>query len=135
MKYEKIIYSATFPTGPYANQRPGFEVSLEPGEDPIEVYKKLHEMALKCVTASFAGVQTNSDFVQYSRYEPPQEVIVSTNTQMPIINKDHEKLEIAIDNATTIEELNAAGNSVEIFPGALWPLYSKKLKELTELDK
>ncbi len=45
MKVEKISYQELYPTGVYANQRPGLEASIEPGEDPVKALMELKELS------------------------------------------------------------------------------------------
>jgi hypothetical protein len=125
MRIDRVIYGSTVPTVQFGNQRPGFEASLEPGDDPVEAYKKLHEIAMKAVgevVGTKSDWQPGSDFPNHMKTEitfgPP-----------PVIDLNIERLEIAIDNAKSLDEL--AILKPQITGNVLQSHYMKRLKELT----
>lgn len=55
----------------------------------------------------------------------------TTAESLPIISKDVEKIEISIDNATTLDELKAVKEMSPVMPHPVLVLYNKKIKELS----
>lgn len=53
------------------------------------------------------------------------------NQPLPIISRDKERIEIAIDNAETIEELKIIKKAYELMPASCLTQYNKKMADLT----
>lgn len=96
MKFTEITFHQLFPTGEYANQRLETKISLDIGDDPIEAFVE----AKKMVGEAFKKINPISN-------EPFSHIFNPVPPLQSIDYKAKEKLEIDIDNATTIEQLNA----------------------------
>jgi hypothetical protein len=96
MTVEKITFMQTFPTMQFGNDRLGIEGTLEPGEDPIQAFMQAKEI----VRQSFAACNPSLHytFIGEVPLEPPPAI-------PKIINIQHERLGILIENSTSLEEL------------------------------
>ena len=100
MKGRRIIFQQTFPTGLYQNQKLGIEIDLDGNEEVDEVFA----MAKKVVNDAFVALNPQI------QWEQPSTLQASfsnepTVTNIPVINKEAERIEIAIDNAPTKADL------------------------------
>ena len=92
MKIDRICFEQLFPTGVYANQRLRAEATIEDGENPIVGYVELQAI----VEASFTTLNPQ---IQWQHSESDIKAIIDYPAK--------EKTEIAIDNCTSISELNS----------------------------
>lgn len=123
MKITKITYQKSYVIGPYLQERIGFEADIsEDKQGHIDIENALRILQLEA--------DTYHD--RYCKYkEPVQEQPASPSSPMPIIDRSaKEKLEIAIDNADSIETLSTLKE--EASKHGLVSQYMNKLKELTE---
>jgi|HubBroStandDraft_3_1064219.scaffolds.fasta_scaffold07562_4 hypothetical protein len=136
MKIERITYQKAFITGPFLQEKIGFEAEID------EHVQSVHDalMQLKSMAEDFHK-KANPHLYQESA--PVQKldasfysssVINQSREPIPIISKDVEKMEIEIDNAKTLEELDAVLNRYVTFPGKLLPQINAKRKQLKALD-
>ena len=109
MKVDRICFEQLFPTGVYANQRLRAEATIDDFEDMADCYKKLQQEVEKAFILLNPQIKWN---------ELPTEIDYSKK----------EKIEIAIDNCTTIEELNKIMN--EAFQNGLVNEFISKKKQL-----
>lgn len=70
----------------------------------------------------------------YAKYRHTDVFMPELTKEIPIISKDYERMEIEIDNASTLEELDAVLNRYVTFPGKLLPQINAKRKSLKALD-
>ena len=117
----KVILHKLFPYAPYLNEYIGFEKEIDIGVDsPLEVIKELRVMAEQAHKERYPNLYPNGN-----------EEVVQGFQQQPIPEIDYskkEKTEIAIDNCTTIEELNKIMN--EAFQNGLVNEFISKKKQL-----
>lgn len=93
---DRITFQQTFPTGSYANMKLGIEMSLVPGVDDVD---EAFVQAKKIVNDAFEKL--NPHIVWNDSPQP------TTEKQIPSIDrKAIEKLEKAIDDSTTLHELD-----------------------------
>lgn len=131
MKIDRVIYGSTVPTVQFGNQRPGFEASLEPGEDPVEAYIKLHKIAMKAVGEV---VGPEGVWEKMTDLPPNQKTQITFGpTQMPTRNIEEERKEVmdTIDKCATLEDLKAWKSQNQTVPGKILNHYTKRLNELT----
>jgi hypothetical protein len=138
MKITKVSYQKAFVTGPFLQEKIGFEAEMdnEPVpqsdamlfESPMAVLDRLKDMAEKFHKDANPHLYQESKGVsEWMAPTPPQEHW-EIPKDIPTISKDTEKLEISIDNATTLEDLSiikdACGKSGLVGP------YMKKMNQL-----
>ena len=138
MKVQSVSYKKIFPLQQFVNETIGIECSVDEGEDPSDVLDKAKEkieswhMASRVaeeakkrngLTAEEYEVLTTPVHLKIKPYESPLKYDY---------NIQDEKLEIAIDNAKTVEELGALRPGL---PVSLHTVYMKKLTELTDKIK
>lgn len=132
MIIDRVIYGSTVPTVQFGNQRPGFEASLEPGEDPVEAYKKLHEIAIKAVGEV---VGPEGVWGKMTDLPPNQKTQITFGpTTMPTRNIEEERKEVmdTIDKCETLEELQAWKSDNQTVHGKIHLHYNKRLAELSK---
>jgi len=126
MKITKITYQKAFVVGPYLQEKIGVEIEVEPGEED-DVFREAIEKVSKWHLEANPGLYTNpfptlkTDKIAYS---VPVEPATIDLAQL----REKEQLEIAIDNATSLEDLaklkEQAGKQGLIHP------YMQKLNQL-----
>lgn len=134
-----VSYNKGYVIGPYLQERPGAnaDVIIEEGEDQEEcalkalhylksITDKFHKEANPHLYPNLAGI--NQDGNETIRLH--QEVTTAFPGGIPIISKDKEKIEIAIDNAESVEELKIIKKAYELMPACCLTQYNKKLAEL-----
>lgn len=130
MKIEKVIISRTIPTGPYMNDKIGIEASLEPGESESEVLailsKKIDSWHRQANPHLYQESSEFTPIYKGGTIDKP-----NTNGPIPIISKDKERIEIAIDNAETIDDLRNVKAKYDLMPASLLKSYNKKMAELS----
>jgi len=123
MKITKAIYQATIPTGAYMNERPGLEAELEEGDDPVKVIRELKRLCNQSVNEVFV-TRTEDKIILEGRDGPV------------VIDLNDEKIEIAIENANTIRELEDV-KMKHLYPtttGKLKSAYDAKMNQLKSLQ-
>jgi len=131
MRIDRVIYGSTVPTVQFGNQRPGFEASLEPGEDPVEAYLKLHEIAMKAVEKVIGPPQVG---VIFSDNQGRVTGGIMADTSTSVIDLSHEKMEIAIDNCKDEQELKAWKENNPIMPAPILKHYNTRM-EILRIEK
>ena len=144
MRIIKVTYQKSFVTGPFLQERIGFEAEIDESEDSVTA-------ALSDLRALAEGWHNNSNphlhqeekypqpFPDPNRWEHMTDLKTPMKTTfesspMPIIDRSSkEKLEIAIDNADSIETLSALKE--EASKHGLVSQYMAQLKKLTNGDK
>lgn len=121
MKIERITFQETFPTGNFSNNKLGIEIQLDDTDSPQQAY----QTAKQIVNDAFVALNPQ---IQWNEQEQDQSVAEAQK----IINLEHERIEIRIDNAKSIDEL---GQIKSLLPPECVPAYMKKLKELTAVIK
>jgi hypothetical protein len=102
MNIVRISFQQTFPTGNFSNNKLGVEIELGENEDPINGF----EQAKKIVNEAFEKLnpQINWNESEGTKEDPFNRRV--TITDIPkIINKEKERIEIAIDNCQSKPEL------------------------------
>jgi len=135
MKIEKVTFQATYNTGPFLNVRVGFEAEMTPPvmgtdgtfhiESPEQALSNLKKMADAWHKAEYPHIYQQESAPEIVRSFTPQQ----TGPSVSVIDyKEKENLEIAIDNATSLEDLaklkEQAGKQGLIHP------YMQKMNEL-----
>lgn len=95
MNIDRITYKKKFPTGMFLNEDIGFECSIDSNfDEPLSVINLLRELAELSHKKQYPHLYTSNG-------KP------ITIEQVPegVINKEAERIEIKIDNCTTVEEL------------------------------
>jgi hypothetical protein len=126
MTIEKVTYQKTYSIGPYLTDRVGFEATPngKPSDDPSEMLTMLEEIA------DAWHKKAHPHLYQESKTDSLPLEARGMN-YVPIISKDKEKIEIAIDNAETIEDLNKVKEFYEFLPASLISHYNKRIQELS----
>jgi ubiquinone biosynthesis protein COQ9 len=112
MRPTKIYYEQLFPTGAYSNQRYGVEITLDDTDSTDEAFAIASKMANDAFLKLNPQIKWSDGVID----EAPKE-----------INLAHEKVEIAIDNATTLAELQQLKNDCLASPNLI-KSYGEKLK-------
>ena len=140
MKIEKVTYQKTYSIGPYLTDRVGFEAStgndwvkidgVNVWETPEIALSNLEKIADEWHRKAHPHIyQDNSQLgTDNFKYTPTENIIPG---QLPIISKDHEKMEIAIDNCATIEDLKAWKEANPVFPHKILVHYNERFKSLS----
>lgn len=135
MKFQSVSYKKIFPLQQFVNETIGIECSVDEGEDPSDVLDKAKEkieswhMASRVAEEAKAresifDLRQNSTPNYSNAINEVGKVIFGTKE----INRQDEKKEISIENASTIEELATLKKDL---PTNLMPAYIKKLTDLT----
>lgn len=93
----KVILHKLFPYAPYLNEYIGFEEDQRDGETNIEAVARLRKDAEQAHRERYPHLYTDGE-------SPVQSFAPPTN-QLGVINKEAERIEIAIDNAQTKTDL------------------------------
>lgn len=133
MKIEKVTFQTTYNIGPFLNVKVGFEAIPEgnPGDAPYDMLTMLKEMADEWHRKEYPHLYqdgVNAVSVWDANYKPPPSTLTTTSSSV-IDYKAKEQLEIAIDNATTLEEL--APLKEAIWKAGLTTQYMNKVKQLS----
>ena len=128
MRITKVTYQKAFVVGPYLQQRVGFEADVDDNEDIAECLSKLRHMAEDWDGKQY--IEGGRPWLMPPKTSPSP--VHETTTQV-IDYKEKENLEIAIDNATSLEDLaklkEQAGKQGLIHP------YMQKMNELLAKPK
>lgn len=132
MKITTIQYKKVFPIGAYQNEPLGIEATLDEGEDPIEAFKTLKQLAHEVHNTLNPQLYTETPIHNNSQWE------VNTNTQEqpPSTPKTqpHSTIE-AIKSCTTLKVLQEfdliVKNMSNKYP-EIKEAYDKKNLELSE---
>lgn len=134
MKIEKVTYQKTFVTGPYMNEKIGFEVQLDDGDtdhSALDYCKDSAEMWHRKNNPHLYQDSVNA-ISQWQSQDHKQDVITTYASNQPIIiDKSIERLEVAIDNCQSIEELDQLKKDNPLFPAKLLETFNNKRKQLT----
>ena len=124
MKFTEITFHQLFPIAEFANQRLETKISLEVGEDPIEAFVE----AKKMVGEAFKKInmQTLTDGATVTWKHDPMDIPIVSSQVIHDLQK--EKSEIAIENATTKEELEKQKSNAEKY--GLMELWNEKNNSL-----
>lgn len=148
MKIEKITFGKTIARPGYNNDKPEVEVILEPGETLEQVLSALNKRLTDWHKAEYPHLYQEHESmrgVQETYPQPfpdpkrhghmtsgqlsPQQV---TYGPTPEINIQHERIQIGIENAATVEELKAVKVDHPLMPASLMLAYNSKMEELTK---
>lgn len=112
-------------------------VVIEEGETKLDAYRRGLKELDQIAAELRKEANTESSIAVYSvpNGVTPGAEPIATYKYRPevigIISKDHEKIEIAIDNAETADDLKKIKAHYEFFPASLINHYNKKMQELT----
>ena len=96
MKVDRISYQKIFPTGmAYLNHKIGVEIDVSDGDNPEHAFNLAKALVEKW----------NAD--SNPSYAMTMEYMKSDGEKLSEINKEKEKIEIAIDNCNSTEELKS----------------------------
>lgn len=127
MKIERFKYHEKFCVkSTFLDTSIDVEGTLDPGETLPEAVAKAREEIIK----SLPGTSTIPEMRYAGHVLYPESIPTHS---LPTISKDFEKLEIAIDNAQTVEELKQIKSANRVMPARLNDAWNKKMDEL--LDK
>lgn len=140
MKITTANYKKVYPGQvAYTTETAGFEASVDEGEDPNDVLEALKNKADMWFMSSRIAEEARQKQEQHKftydevKYNGNLYQAAITKPKTPEeINLQDEKIEIAIDNANTIEELGALRANL---PVSLNSMYMKKLNKLTNKIK
>lgn len=124
MKITKITYQKAFITGPFLQERIGFEAEV------IEEIQSVPD-ALAQLKGMAEDFHKQSNPHLYQESKTAEGVIAEFTRQslgIPVISKESERLEIQIDNAQTLEDLSTIKEACG--KAGLVSEYMKKLNEL-----
>lgn len=128
MKITKVTYQKTYSIGPYLTDRVGIEADPEGDETPADVLDNLRAKADEWHKAE------HPHLYQDSKPDNVSVAFFDANGRMtgvvPIINKDFERMEIEIDNCSTIDALVKWKKDHDVLPGKIIVHYNRRLSEL-----
>ena len=128
MKILTLGYSEVFPKEPYGiNKRYEYTAQVDDGEDDIAV-RKLLVKKVRDWHLENGGLILNQHHESFEGVADQVKHLPIVPTELPVKNLADEKIEIAIDNATTKEQLSKL---MPTLPIHLKDMYEKKLNELT----
>jgi hypothetical protein len=122
MKITTVSLSRTIPTGPYMSDKVTMEASVHGGESHETVLDNLSHLINDWHRKANPHLHQEPEMTRF----PPQLGVVAE--AIPVISKDKEKIEIYIDNATSLEELQ--GMKDECWKHDLSANYITKFNEL-----
>lgn len=124
-RFTKITYSKAFVTGPYLQDRPGFEYELDEGEEPVGALTMLKAMLESWHKASNPHLcELSPEFVNATApIGPPPPLEINLQT---------ERIEIAIDNANTPDRLKKVKEMFPVMNNKLIQQYNSKMEILKE---
>lgn len=123
---DRIIYIDNVPHPIEGSVRPtrmGMEIPLQPGDDPQEAWDWAEQQVNKWADERAKRI---SSFQQNGR----ETIVPYGSHALGIIDLSFEKLEIAIDNAKTTEELKSIKESNPAMPHKILLQFNKKRDEL-----
>lgn len=116
-------------------------VVIEEGETKLDAYrrglKELDQIAAELRKEANPHLYQENTFLPFVHTNHAHkdvflpEVTTYHSGAIPIISKDKEKIEIAIDNAETVEDLRLIKNNYQFLPASLINHYNKRMQELT----
>lgn len=131
----KISHGLTIGDLKYGNARPGVvEATLKPGETMEQALDELDERLNAWHRKRYPHLYQEpvSIVSQWQHQESnPSTTTTYSGGQPTIIDLSVERLEIAIDNCQSIEELDQLKQDNPLFPARLLESFNKKRKELT----
>lgn len=120
MKFKTVTYQKAFIIGPYLQEKAGFEIDIEEGETPKEALTRAKQVADEWHKENNPHMYNNIE-----------NMIGELNqTKAKEYNLQDEKIEIQIDNCTSVEQLGELKKSGVVLPH-LMPAFMNKMKELT----
>lgn len=137
MTIKTVTYQKTYSIGPYLTEKIGFEATPDEiyGDDPLGMLSMLEERADEWHKKAHPHLyqEPREDFFIAAGIptEKFKQDLRQSQSAIPIISKDIERMEIDIDNAKTIEDLQALKEKYLIFPVPVLKLYNKKIEELS----
>ena len=132
MKVRIVGFQKTIGMPNFSNDRPlVVEADLEEGETMEEAWSKMNKAATDWHRSEYPHLYQEEKSWTPGADFPPHMKTEITFDPLPIISKDKEKIEIAIDNAETVEDLKALKAHYEFLPASLINHYTKRFQELT----
>jgi hypothetical protein len=126
----KISHGLTIGDLKFGNARPGVvEATLKPGETMEQALDELDERLNAWHRNKYPHLYPEQSQHFHGLSPIPES---QRPDPLPVISKDHEKMEIAIDNCTTIEQLKAWKEANPVFPHKILVHYNNRLKSLTD---
>jgi len=106
MTIDRIIYSKLFPLGQFTNEKIGVEIQVDKTDDTQKAFEYAKEIVEKWHKESNPGLYVDVNPAANSNVEQIREYHRASDTPVPAYDpKAIDDLEIAIDNATTLEGL------------------------------
>lgn len=135
MRVDRINYQKTFNLGNYTSERIGMEAELEAGDDAEFQLANLKKAVEDLHKSSNPGLYVETI---YDKMKSTETFTSLSPTPLPSIDyKAIERLEICIDNAVTMEELDNLRVEVQRYskdrPG-LAEVFNKRLIEISPSD-
>lgn len=115
-------------------------VAIEEGETKLDAYRRglkeldqiAAELRREANPESYPAKYDGRDrFHEMTSGQLPPTEVTYANGSLPIISKDKEKIEIAIDNAESVEELKIIKKAYELMPASCLTQYNKRMAELS----
>ena len=133
MKITTVSLSRTIPTGAYMNDKIGIEASLEPGESESDVLHLLSARIEKWHKEANPHLYQDKGHPSFEElgYTPGPTTHLTPSVSPIEININHERIQIAIENATDPEELRHVKFDHPLMPASLMLAYNSKMEELT----
>lgn len=128
MKITKVTYQKTYSIGPYLTERIGYEADVSGSESSIETLVQLNAEADKA-----HRILNPHLYQEEERGFGDRQEHLKTKVEFgaaSIINIQHEKIQIAIENAKALEELKDIKTVHPLLPVPLMEMYNRKLKQL-----
>jgi hypothetical protein len=123
MKIDRINYTHTYQIGLTQWQKIGLEASIDDTEDPKECLSKLEQEAHDFHRKSNPSLYKNGNEALVDGFIPVDFDGGGFFKQPKVINRLYERLEMMIENCTTLEELEKFNDSL---PVDLRPAYNNK---------
>lgn len=144
MKILEVTFDCTIPMPGYANVKPGIgRATLDEGETPEQAWTELNRRAQAWHRKEYPhlydidvnNIPTHPVPGVNQFMQPTPKEIIAKYQSTPIIDKSIERLEIQIDNANTLEELDKILLSNDNIPSPLLTQIEVKKDQLVGHEK
>src|ERR1700749_954598 len=125
MIVRKVAFEKTIGMPNYSNDRPiVVEADLEPGETKEEAWTRINQDMIAWHRREYPNLYQQEPSLTDKAFSHSSSVpTISANTAPIEINLQHEKIEIDIDNATTLEDLQKIKDSHPLMTVPLMTLW------------
>ena len=133
MKIDKVTFQTTYNIGPFLNVKVGFEASVSDGENEFAALTTLKQTADEWHKLEYPHLYQEQSGVPFVK--TPIENFISHPQHVPPpieINLQHERISIAIENSTTVSDLQKVKEKNPLLTPKLIECWNLKMAELTK---